>query len=381
MKTIKILFAAFLLINYFGCQKPYNISDLPLSTITIIGDTSYIEINPPISYNFNNPTAICAGKDQMLYVADTDNNRIVQINEAGIATGTREILRPMAIAQDFRLDLLVSGLIYREELGDTIGGIFRLKMFNLSNGYPNHDISKVRIDTVYREDRRPNRRFKGIAILMNNEYLIARDGPDNTSFVDPDSRVLRFGTRTIIDTIRDEFGNIIDRNLRVVDRYLTPIGDLATRAGSGVTDILRPTDITSFPNSNDFIITQSSVGGTIIYGAIWMIYRKAPDFEGWLPKFTTQNEFLRPNRFVEPAAVAIDRSRLDIFIVDSALDSVVIFNRNGLLKPESFGNGKLISFGSNPLKNPKGVAHLTRTLYIADSGNNLIRRFRLSTER
>lgn len=380
MKTLKIIFAAVLIINYFGCQKPYNISDLPIATIQTVGDTSYIEINPPI-YGFNNPTAIYAGGDQMLYVADTDNNRIVQLNEAGIVMGSREILRPMAIAQDLRLDLLVTGLIYREETGDTIGAIFRLKMYNLSKDYPNHDISRVRMDTIYREDRRPYRRFRGIAPLINNQYLVVRDGPDNTSFVDPDSRVLWFWTQTIIDTIRDTSGTVIDLNLRVRDRMVTPLGDLATRSGSGVTDILRPTGIATFPNSNDFVIIQSSVGGTMIYGAIWMVYKKSYDFEGWLPKFTVQNEFLRPNRFVEPSAVAIDRSRLDIFIVDSALDSVVIFNRNGLLKPESFGNSKLISYGSAPMKNPKGVTHLTRTLYISDSGNNLIRRFRLSTER
>lgn len=380
MKTLKYLLLAITIIGYLGCQKPYKISDLPVSTILVVGDTSYIEINPPI-YGIDNPTSIYAGADQMLYVTDTENNRIVQLNEAGIVMASREILKPMAIAQDQRLDLLVAGLIYREELGDTIGGIFRLKMYNISKNYPNHDISKVRIDTIYREDRRPNRRYKGIGILTNNQYLVVRDGPDNTSFVDPDSRVMWFWTTTIIDTIKNSDGVIEDYNLRVRDRYVTPLGDLSTRAGSGVTDILRPTGITTFPNSNDFIIIQSSVNGTMIYGALWMIYRKSFDFEGWLPKFTVQNEFMRPNRFHEPAAVAIDKSRLDIFIVDGDLDSVIIFNRNGLLKPESFGSNKLRSIGSPPLKNPKGVAHLSRTLYISDTGNKIIRKFRLSTER
>lgn len=379
MKTLKIFFSAIILLTYYSCQKPFNIADLPIGTIITVGDTTYIEMD---AYSgFNNPTAICAGYDQFLYIADTDNNRIVQMNQAGIIENTREILHPIAIAQDERLDLLVSGEIYRAEFGDTIGAIFRLRMYNLSRDYPNHNIAKVRIDTVYKEPTRPKRRFKGIGVLIKNQYLLVRDGSDNTSFVDPDSRVLRFQTQTIVDTIKDLSGNIVDLNLRVRDRYITPIGDLATRSGSGVTDILRPTGIAMFPNSNDFVIIQSSVGKTMIYGAIWMIYKNQPDFEGWVPKFTTQSEFLKPNRFTEPASVAIDRSRLDIFILDSALDSVIIFNRHGLIKAETFGNGRLISNGSIPFKNPKGIAHISRTLYIADTGNNIIRRFVLSTDR
>lgn len=379
MKTLKIFFSAITLLTYYSCQKPFNIADLPIGTIITVGDTTYIEMD---AYSgFNNPTAICAGYDQFLYIADTDNNRIVQMNQAGIIENTREILRPIAIAQDERLDLLVSGEIYRAEFGDTIGAIFRLRMYNLSRDYPNHNIAQVRIDTVYKEPTRPKRRFKGIGVLIKNQYLLVRDGPDNTSFVDPDSRVLRFQTQTIVDTVKDLSGNIVDLNLRVRDRYITPIGDLATRSGSGVTDILRPTGIAMFPNSNDFVIIQSSVEKTMIYGAIWMIYKNQPDFEGWVPKFTTQNEFLKPNRFTEPAGVAIDRSRLDIFILDSALDSVIIFNRHGLIKAETFGNGRLISNGSIPFKNPKGIAHISRTLYIADTGNNIIRRFVLSTDR
>lgn len=379
MKTLKIFFSAIILLTYYSCQKPFNIADLPIGTIITVGDTTYIEMD---AYSgFNNPTAICAGYDQFLYIADTDNNRIVQMNQAGIIENTREILHPIAIAQDERLDLLVSGEIYRAEFGDTIGAIFRLRMYNLSRDYPNHNIAKVRIDTVYKEPTRPKRRFKGIGVLIKNQYLLVRDGSDNTSFVDPDSRVLRFQTQTIVDTIKDLSGNIVDLNLRVRDRYITPIGDLATRSGSGVTDILRPTGIAMFPNSNDFVIIQSSVGKTMIYGAIWMIYKNQPDFEGWVPKFTTQSEFLKPNRFTEPASVTIDRSRLDIFILDSALDSVIIFNRHGLIKAETFGNGRLISNGSIPFKNPKGIAHISRTLYIADTGNNIIRRFVLSTDR
>ncbi len=364
-----------------GCQKKFNLNDLPLATTLTYGDTTYIEIVPPWT-GFNNPTALFGGFDQLIYVADTDNNRIVQLTEAGVVLETATILRPIAIAQDLRLDLLVSGEIARPAYNDTIAGIFRIHLYEAA-----HHLEQARIDTIWKEPSKPKRRFKGIALLRDNQYIIARDGSDNSSFVDPDSRVLWFNAKTRKDTIKDVFGNIIIKDT-VIDKMITPIGDLATRSGSGITDILRPTDIVTFPNSNDFILTQSWVNGEMIYGALWMVYSKSSDFEGWLPKFNPVKpderyiDFIKPNRYKEPTAVTIDRSRLDIFILDNTLETIVKFDgRRGTMKSESFGNEKLASMNRPPLKSPKGITFLGKTLYVSDTGNNMIRRFRLSTDR
>ncbi len=355
MKLIQLsILICLSLILLIGCQEKFDLATLPTATNLILGDTSYVEIFPAFA-GFKNPTAILAGHDQLLYIADTDNNRIIQMNEAGVILGEISILRPIAIAQDLRLDLLVSGDIFIDSTR-TIGGLFRIHLYEAE-----HVLANARIDTVYKEPAKPNRRFRGIGILRENQYLIARDGPDNSSFVDPDTRVLWFNKN---------------------DKLITPIGDLATREGSGIVDILRVTGLVTFPNSNDFILIQSSVDGRMTYGALWMVYQKSYDFEGWLPKFTTPSEFMRPKRFIEPSAVTIDRSRLDIFIVDQATDTVTKFDRRGLYKAESFGNGKIAASGQGQLmKAPKGAAFMTKTLYISDSGNNIIRRFRLSTDR
>ncbi len=355
MKLIQLsILICLSLILLIGCQEKFDLATLPTATNLILGDTSYVEIFPAFA-GFKNPTAIHAGHDQLLYIADTDNNRIIQMNEAGVILGEISILRPIAIAQDLRLDLLVSGDIFIDSTR-TIGGLFRIHLYEAE-----HVLANARIDTVYKEPAKPNRRFRGIGILRENQYLIARDGPDNSSFVDPDTRVLWFNKN---------------------DKLITPIGDLATREGSGIVDILRVTGLVTFPNSNDFILIQSSVDGRMTYGALWMVYQKSYDFEGWLPKFTTPSEFMRPKRFIEPSAVTIDRSRLDIFIVDQATDTLTKFDRRGLYKAESFGNGKIAASGQGQLmKAPKGAAFMTKTLYISDSGNNIIRRFRLSTDR
>jgi hypothetical protein len=58
--------------------------------------------------DFNKPSAILIGNEPFIYIADTDNDRIVMMNLAGQRLGTREgIKRPVAVAQDYQLNLLV----------------------------------------------------------------------------------------------------------------------------------------------------------------------------------------------------------------------------------------------------------------------------------
>jgi hypothetical protein len=308
----------------------------------------------------------------------------VQMTESGVILEMRGIINPIALAQDLRLDLLVSGLIYSSVIKDSVPAIFRVHLYESQ-----HHLAVARIDTVYKESTRPNRRFTGIAMMTNNNYLVTRNGPDNSSFIDPDTRLLRFTAQTRKDTTKDGDGNIISIKDTIIDKYITPVADLATRQGQGLTDILHPTGIATFPNSNEFILTQSSTGGTMIYGALWMVYYNTPTFEGWLPKFDVRKpeeknrDFIKPNRFVEAAATTVDGSRMDIFVIDTEQDSLVKFDRRGNYKPESFGKSYLATLGSPSLNHPKGVAYKVgaKTLYITDSGNNRIRRFRLSTDR
>jgi hypothetical protein len=53
------------------------------------------------------------------------------------------------------------------------------------------------------------------------------------------------------------------------------------------------------------------------------------------------------------------------------------FNNAGRLLPESFGNpeGSLSVFN-----NPKGISYFNKIIYIADTDNNRIVRYKLSTE-
>ena len=356
---ITVIGVASIWLTMIGCVKPIDTpTGVPLPQI---GDTSYVEKNT-WSGIFNKPRTIIYGLDQLLYVTDTENNRVVMLNQAGqIMSVSKPIRRPISVAQDLKLDLLVGAETIEPTTGDTIGVLLRIKLVAA-----NHNLNNAQIDTIWKEPARPKRRFVGIGIILKNEYLVVRDGPDNSSIVDPDARVLRFKYRPNATTKKDSF--------------ITPLGELQPGAGSSITNINHPTGIATFPNSGDFIVTQSSDG--IQYSSIWMAFTKNADFEGWLPKFDPTNpdhrtvEFISPNRFKNAAGVGIDRFRRDIFIVDTQLDSVVKFNNRGKFKIESFGK----KTSGITLNHPGGAAVAENTLLVCDTDNNRIVLYRLTTD-
>ena len=359
MKYLLLFFAAVLIA---GCQKQYDLSSLPsAATLPAVGDTTYIQKGP--WEGFNHPRTILYGADQLFYVCDTDSNRVVMLNLAGQILSVRSgILHPISVGQDSRLDLIVGAETLEPSTGDTIGVVLRIHLVDAG-----HQLGSAKIDTIWKEPARPLRRFVGIGIMPNDEYLVLRDGPDNSSVVDPDSRVLRFRYVHVNATARK-------------DSFITPLGDLQSGIGGAITYVNRPTGLATFPGSADFILVQQSQG--VSYAAVWMVYSKTNDFEGWQPKFDPSlpeqrsTDIIVPNRFADAMGVAIDRYRRDIFIIDAQQDSVVKFNSRGRFKAESFGS---LTPGVS-LKNPQGAAVAENTLYVCDTGNNRIVLYRLSTD-
>ena len=344
-----------ILLAMAGCQEKFDLGTLPQQPDTII-DTAYVEIAPPFS-GYAGGEDITIGRDQLLYVADTRANRLVMLNRAGQFMSARTMIHPRSITQDTRLDLLVGGEIIAAN-GDTAGASFRIHLYS-----PNPDIAHrlemSPVDTIWRELAHPRRRFPGIAAFGDNNYLAVRDGPDNGSFIDPDARVLWF----------DE-----------TDRFITPLSAISTRTGSGIVDMNHPTAIAAFPGVRDFVMAQSSEG--VSYGALWLVYQLTNDFEGWLPRFDPSRpedanvDFIRPNRYLRPEAVAIDPARRDVFVADAGLDSVFKFNNRGSFRTESFGFART----DGSMRRPTGLAFFEKVLYVLDGDTGNILRFRLASD-
>jgi hypothetical protein len=344
-----------LLVSDIGCQKQFDLGLLPRDILQVI-DTSYVEISPSLG-SFVAPRGMLIGRDQLLYIADSGGNTLTMMNLAGQVLSTRPMLHPLCIAQDSRLDLLVGGEATVAG-GITVGAIFRIHLVS-ANPDSAHHLELARIDTIWTEMARPLRRFPGITVFGDNQYLVARNGPDNSSFIDPDGRILEFNA---------------------ADRFITPLPGLVTISGSGITDINIPTGIASFPGTRDFVLTQSSEG--VAYGAIWMIYQQNADFDGWLPKFDPSDPsvrgtpFIKPNQYTFARAVTIDPIRSDIFIADAGLDSVFTFNSRGMNKSASFGFART----NGAMVRPFSLAYFEQILYVLEGVKGTILRFRLTTD-
>ncbi|HTY09796.1 MAG TPA: hypothetical protein VMF88_01880 [Bacteroidota bacterium] len=359
MKTFCSAIILLLLALVAGCQTPYDINDLPQTgSFHFTGDTTYIQTGAWTG--FNKPNAILYGRDQLFYVMDTYNNRIVMLNQAGSELSELKILQPLSAAEDTRLDLIVGASAIDPVIHDTIAIIVRVKLSEALGV-----LSSAAIDTIWRESAHPQRKFVGVGIIPGDEYLVARDGPDNSSPVDPDARILLFQYVHESQTARK-------------DSFITPLGDLQTGIGSSITSLNHPTGLATFPGKSDFVVVQKSSG--VQYEALWMVYSKTVDFEGWLPKFDPAAgqggiDFILPNRFIDPEGVAIDPSRSDIFIVDAQQDSVARFNARGFFQSSSFG-------GHSPqitLVHPHGIAVAQSVLYVCDTDENRIVIYTLST--
>ena len=353
---IKILLISLIaIVCISGCEKKFDFSTLPKDESVAVNETTYVEISPTFS-GFNQISSILIGGDQLLYVTDYGANKIYQLDIAGRKLGETSLLHPLSIAQDSRLDLLVCGETIIEQ--DTIGAIFRIHLAKF--GLRLSDVPSESIVVVWKERSSPKRRFSGIISISENDYIAARIGPNNTSPIDPDARLLWF---------------------RKSDTQIRTISELFTGVGSGITFLNKPTGLIGFPSSKNFIVTQTSEG--VNYGAIFMRFIKTTESSDWQPGYDPsipqqRVDFVSPNQFTKATGGTIDPNRGEVFILNAGADSnsyaVFKFDNRGRFKNESIHPYAV----SPPLLSPIAAGFSNRVLFIASP--NRITRYKLSID-
>jgi hypothetical protein len=356
-RNLLILFSVFILLQ--GCDRKFNVDQLvdPNSTGgNIGGDTVYVQLNPAWE-GFDNPQDIMVGREPFIYVADTDNDRIVMLNLDGDVLGSRSIKHPVALAQDYKLNLFVCAKLDTVISGQslTLSAVYKINM--LAAG---HNISgapaKIILPRSNSDINNPEREYTGVSVFYDNSYFVARTGPHNNTLIDPDNSILSFVVKelpdgTEKDSLKGRVGNI------------DPIG-------AGVLSAYGISSIISFNKTNYDIIT--TLTGNTNFKVQWLNYVESRDYTGYLNYLSPQSsELMTPNRFEKPEGVTLDNAQ-NIIVADMAKDSVFRFNPFGDLL-QAFG-------GSDVFDKPSGTAYFNKTLYIADSGNNRILRFILSTD-
>lgn len=352
-KNILVVSSIFLLaLLILSCEDKF---ELPTTTEAgnIAGDTVYVQLNPAWE-GFNNPQDIYVGNEPFIYVADTDNDRIVMMNLAGTVLGTKTIKRPVAISQDYQLNLIVCSEF--DTLGTTFGAVYKINLVAANHNLSEAPITRLLPRQNVSSDFKTGIRYTGVTVFYDNSFYIARTGPNNSSIFDPDNSILIFQKKLLAD------GSKID----------TLIGRLPSiePVGTGLLTANNISSLTSFKKRNtNFIMTLT---GNTTFKTQWLYYNSASETPGYESKLSPgNNQLMSANKFSRPEGVTIDNSG-NIYVADAGRDSIYKFN--------SFGD-ELQSFGGPQLFNqPYAVAHFDKTLYVVDKGNNRILRFILSTD-
>jgi DNA-binding beta-propeller fold protein YncE len=252
---------------------------------------------------------------------------------------SQPIENPVALTQDSKLNLLIvtdSNKIYRINLVAV-----------------RHQIEAAPVELVFHEIDNPDRRYTGIAAVLGSlqgqaviGYYVTATG-DNKR----DNQVLVFPEKF---------------DVRVPDAVnLEPngLGILSASSPSGITTLrdFNTDFIFSMVGENNFKV-QWITGGEFGFAA-----RLNP----------TQGNFdmFEPRKFSAPEDVTVDLEG-NIYVVDADLDFMFKFSALGD-ELQSFGGS---GSGEKQFNKPHGVGFFDKTLYVADTGNNRIVRFKLSTD-
>ena len=341
-----------------SCGDKFDVSQLTSSSgnANITGDTVYVQINPPWD-GFNKPEDMIIGREPFVYVADTYNDRIVMMNLNGDLLGTRAIKRPVALAQDYELNLIVCAEMDTIVKGQTqtFGAVYKLNLVEANHQIGIAPITKLLPRTI--DLNYPFRRYTAVTVFFNNSFYVARTGPVNSNFIDPDNSILHFIPKSLYgggegDTLIERVPNI------------DPIS-------SGLVSANQISSLTSFNRKNiDFIETLT---GNNSLKTQWLHYLNTQAFSGYVAQLTPSNggALMMPNKFAQPEGSCLDDAD-NIYVADAQKDSVYKFTPLG---------DELQSFGGPDVFNePYAVAFFDRVLYVVDSGNNRILRFILSTD-
>lgn len=357
--TLAVLCTVFIL-ALSSCGEKLDLSQFPINNDPgTIGDTTYIPITPIIT-GFNEPADIYFGYDQQLYVADKNNDRVVQMNQAGVIIGySNFILRPRKITQDRNYDLLVIASVIDTippNILDTVDVVFRFKL------QPNGGLLSGVTPTIAFKSNQPtpipgdHGRFTGIATFQDNHYVVTRSGPNNSSPIDPDNAIFKI--------------NRFDETVPVPER----LSGFEVE-GQGLLSLQGTSGIATFTyNNSDVIYVQNSPN--VAFKVQWAVYDEVENTYNAKYQPGSGVDLLRNGLLVEPGDVTLDQFN-NIYVIDAFKDSLYKFNALGQLKSESFGG---TGTSASQFKNPLGVAFFNRTLYICDTGNNRILRYILSTD-
>lgn len=373
-----------------------------------VADVGYVPVQPffrqTTSGTFDAPTDVYVGFDGFVYVTDAKGLHL--LNRAGqplasITTlGGQPLREPGCVVQDRRFHVYVCALRDTTVEGQSwrLPVVYRLSG-TTTNTVRVEDVIWQPFDDLNRAviQRNPiaadqQVRFTGVGIRPDNSVYVARRGPLAASVPQPYNAILQYNAAGV------NTGQI----LQVSGRRASL---LSAFNPTDVITTVQPPQRQTFPNTADFFVAQSPLesgdarpGTAPLANAVLSIrvsetadgVTYGPDVSR-LGAATTGRGLYTVGRFLNPSDLAFAADGTNyLFVADSGKDSILVFNNTGIegvAPPPGARNPAPVraSFGGTgdgPLQfnRPQGVAYFGRTVYVADTGNNRISRFRLNTD-
>lgn len=374
----------------------------------------------PFWGEFDQPTDVFVGFDGFVYV--TDAVGVHALDRADLAPRrTIELPGAVSVTQDrllnlyvtARYDTVVSAL--PNERGEQVWNlpaVYKIKNLNGAGEiafqdtiiHPFDDNSRAttasqqfRLDRS-RADNDELVEFTGVGVLRNNRIYVARKGPRNIAgaLEAGDNTVLQYEPVTKNGVLTSKM-----RNVNQIQSLSTTTPSLLSAVElSDITTFINPPQRDQFPENRNFLIAQSDQNRTIPFRVLQVNVVETPDGTAYQPNqeflqrdtSRTDGFLYEENKFTYPAGLAVAGDQTGyIFVVDKIQNKLYQFKPNGQEgidpPPAAVDRSRnlIVSFGElgngpRQFNSPSGVAYFDEIVYVADTGNNRIARYRLTTD-
>jgi hypothetical protein len=398
MKKFLVISFVFIAVVLSACEKPFgDKTDLEFIEVPDYESqpVSFVPIQPALK-GFSNATDIIMGYDELIYVADNGQGKIFSYDQSGRSLGSYSVPGVKAIAQDRSMEVLALGTKDTTIGGNTytLDALYRLSLQGDGGyGISNAKIIRIVVHPFYYKTSftasDKDIHFNGISVMADNSYYITRSDTSNEGFnrpgeLIPDNAVLVFNPNDKFITSV----NVSTESGLISDYFKKPFG---------ITTLSKPPQSPNVKQGGDFIFASVSTATTY---KVQYIRFQSSEFGSTYTVNTSlagtdtskADRFLyEPNRFVYPQRVSIAGDGTNyIFVTDAVKDSVYLFTLTGLegVQPPAgsiSSKNVNVSFGGTgsglkQFRRPTGVMYHNKILYICDSGNGRVSRFKLTTD-
>lgn len=382
---------------------------------TVDTTAAYIPLIP-FWEDFDRPTDVFVGYDEFVYVTDAEGVHL--LDRADLSPRrTIELEGAVAVTQDrlfnvyvaARYDTVITAVDSTEIWN--LPAVFKFRSLNGTDGpepvfldtliHPFDDASRSSTTAkLSRLDKdSPNNdelvEITGLTTLADNTLYATRRGPLNnlTAIAAPDNIVLEFAPIVEGGLTTTKMRNV--RQIRALDP-VNPSLISSVFPGDISSIFVAPPQRNTFSTDRSFYITQVDQNTAIKFRALridvvettdGLVFRPHTEFLD-MDVSPSDGYIYAEDKFSYPSGVAVageGEYSGNVFVVDQQQHRLYQFQPGGLEGITVEGSNVIVSFGEfgngpRQFDSPSGVAFFRDVLYVADTGNNRIARYKLSVD-